>query len=177
MQYVLPLMLVIMSSVFVGKMFTPGLYDLYIRNRQLHFLEEEESLSKDLLMYDSFVEKIMVKDPFSISVSIRIVDLVELLNTCSANCFPVVENFSSKKLVGSISRNTLCIILSKQKDIEWIDLHTALPKMPNIQNTCFSPEMESVVINLMPYIDEAPLTINVKASIQVNSISVFIISL
>lgn len=42
MQYVLPLMLTVMSARLIGNIFIDGLYDIHIHTRQLNFLDEDE---------------------------------------------------------------------------------------------------------------------------------------
>ena len=39
MQYVLPLMIVVMAGRLVGNVFTEGLYDIHIKARNLYYLE------------------------------------------------------------------------------------------------------------------------------------------
>ena len=110
MQYVLPLMLVIVSAVFVGKMIVPGLYDVYMNNRELHFLEEEEMLDKDTRIYENNVSKVMTPDPICVGTQMRIGDILNTLQDCSGNCFPVVEN-NSTLFLGTISRKVLCVAI------------------------------------------------------------------
>lgn len=108
MQYVLPLMLVIMSAVFVGKNIVPGLYDVYINNRELSFLQEEEMLGRDARIYENNVSKIMTPNPICVSDKISVGSVISILQDCDGNCFPVVE-YNSKYLCGSISRKLLCV--------------------------------------------------------------------
>ena len=42
MQYVLPLMLTVMSARLIGNVFIDGLYDIHIHTRKLNFLDEDE---------------------------------------------------------------------------------------------------------------------------------------
>jgi chloride channel 7 len=48
MQYVLPLMLVVMAARLVGNVFTEGLYDIHIKARHLYYLEEVLSQTMSL---------------------------------------------------------------------------------------------------------------------------------
>lgn len=120
MQYVLPLMLVIMSAVFVGKNIVPGLYDVYINNRELSFLAEEEMLGSDTRIYENNVSKIMTPDPLCIGRRISIGNIISILQACDGNCFPVVEN-DSMNLYGSVSRKVLCVAISFRHKIGYND--------------------------------------------------------
>lgn len=113
MQYVLPLMLVIMSAVFVGKLIVPGLYDVYISNRELSFLEEEEMLDRDMRIHECSVSQIMTVEPLCVGTRITIGTVISILQECDGNCFPVVEN-DSRYLCGSVSRKVLCVAISHQ---------------------------------------------------------------
>lgn len=46
MQYVLPLMLTVLTARLVGNIFTEGIYDLHIHFKQLQFLDEDESITQ-----------------------------------------------------------------------------------------------------------------------------------
>ena len=178
MQYVLPLMLVVMSAVFVGRLFTPGLYDIYISNRQLRFLEEEESLSKDLNILGCNVSQIMVDNPTNLEPVMQIGDLLDILSSCSYHCFPVVENRLNNVLVGTISRKVLCGALLYQHStlkndgnssrITWSMIESTYPHYSDIDEIMkLSSINRSDEIDLIRYVDNAPHSINMNASVQV----------
>lgn len=89
MQYVLPLMLTVMTARWVGNLFTEGIYDMHIHTRRLNFLDEDESVSKLVQLHDLTVSDIMTKRPFYMLPVMRVGDFYEILRKTKHNCFPV----------------------------------------------------------------------------------------
>ena len=89
MQYVLPLMLTVMSARLIGNLFTEGLYDLHIHVKRLNFLEEDEGICKMVELHDLTVKEIMTSSPIVMYPLMRVRDCEELMKTNSHHCFPV----------------------------------------------------------------------------------------
>ena len=90
MQYVLPLMLTVTAAFLVGNIFTKSIYEQHIETRDLHLLEEEESLSEVAQFYDWTVSDVMTKDPISVRPVVRVGEIYDILRQCPHNCFPVI---------------------------------------------------------------------------------------
>ena len=121
MQYVLPIMLTVMSARLVGNVFTHGLYDMHIKVKNLLFLEEDDDLDHVSTIDKATVGAIMTKTPICLNGLVRVGDVVELLKECQHNCFPVVDRGSGQQspcvagtngiLVGTVSRRVICMVI------------------------------------------------------------------
>lgn len=94
MQYVLPLMLTVMSARFIGNIFTEGLYDLHIHAKKLGFLDEDEGISKMVELHDLTVKEVMTASPVVFYPLMLVGDCYELLRTNKHHCFPIGMYFS-----------------------------------------------------------------------------------
>jgi H+/Cl- antiporter ClcA len=91
MQYVLPLMLTVMSAQVVGNVFTEGLYDVHIHCKGLLFLEEDNEHVKEL---DTLVaEDVMTPAPVSLPAIVQVAEVLSVLEQTPHCCFPVVDIF------------------------------------------------------------------------------------
>ena len=128
MQYVLPIMLTVMSARLVGNIFTHGLYDVHIKCKGLMFLEEDDELDHVSAIEKTTVSSIMTCDPVCLLPVVRVGDVLDLLDTCSYQYFPVVESGSAVSppgmtqqldavagrsgfLLGLVSRNVICTLI------------------------------------------------------------------
>lgn len=89
MQYVLPLMLTVMTARWIGNLFTEGIYDMHIHTRRLNFLDEDESVSKLVQLHDLTVSDIMTKRPFYMLPVMRVGEFYDILQKTKHHCFPV----------------------------------------------------------------------------------------
>lgn len=89
MQYVLPLMLVVMAARLAGNVFTEGLYDIHIHSRYLHFLDEDESITHLYDLYDITVKDIMTNKPICFNEVLRVGDVYDVLRSCKHHLFPI----------------------------------------------------------------------------------------
>jgi chloride channel 7 len=101
MQYVLPLMLTVMTARLVGNIFTEGLYDMHIHSRRLNFLDEDEGVSKLVELHDLSVCEIMTRAPRHMAPVMRVGDLYDLLKLNKHHCYPVGKFFVECLLVSS----------------------------------------------------------------------------
>lgn len=93
MQYVLPLMLTVMSARLAGNIFNDGLYDIHIHNRNLHFLDEDEAAMQKQEFHDLTVLDVMTPKPISVRPVVRVGDIYCVLQDAKHNCFPVSKFF------------------------------------------------------------------------------------
>lgn len=89
MQYVLPLMLTVMSARFVGNMFSEGLYDMMIHTNHLNYLDEDEGIPILTDVVDINVTDIMVNQPLCLPPIVRVGIVYDLLKKTTHNCYPI----------------------------------------------------------------------------------------
>ncbi len=185
MQYVLPLMITVMTARLIGNLFNEGLYDMHINIRNLQYLDEEDCIQFSNL-YGVTVADIMTKSPVCLRPIVKAGEACDFLKKYRHNCFPIVLEDENDALGGTISRKALFALL-KQKAfgaasshpgdaatqrrispmINWStlegDFHTfeMSHELPHVSET-----ERSMWIDLRPYIDYAAYSINEHASIQ-----------
>lgn len=89
MQYVLPLMITVMTARMVGNIFTEGLYDMYIHLRFLNFLDEDESITHLADLHDITIADVMTKHPICLKPVVRVGDVYDMLMKAGHHCFPI----------------------------------------------------------------------------------------
>ncbi len=88
MQYVLPLMLTLMSARFVGNIFNEGLYEIHIHLRKLPFLGDElPSIAKK---YDMTASQVMSRKIVCLQAVETVGHIYDILSDTEYNCFPVL---------------------------------------------------------------------------------------
>eukprot|EP01032_Pedospumella_encystans_P012074 gene12074-13992_t len=188
MQYVLPLMLTVMTARWIGNLFTEGIYDMHIRTRRLDYLDEDESVSRLVQLHDLTISDIMTKRPFYMLPVMRVGEFYDILIKAKHNCFPVVESDESNILVGSILRKTICTLLKHKAFapshagpshtgtgappqrlfplVAWGTLECTYPRYPHVDQLNLSDADRECWLDLRPYLDSAPFTMNEHASVQ-----------
>ena len=114
MQYVLPLMLVVMAARLVGNIFNEGIYDLHIHCAQLDYLDEDEQFSKEMELHDLTVCEMMTKRPRCMYPLMRVGECFDTLRAGKHHCYPVLEDKNSQVLLGTMTRKVLCTICSTE---------------------------------------------------------------
>eukprot|EP01036_Dinobryon_divergens_P022196 gene22196-30436_t len=164
MQYVLPLMLTVMSARLIGNIFIDGLYDIHIHTRQLNFLDEDEGVSKLVELHDLSVSEIMTKDPIAVPPVINVGDIFDILKSSNHHCYPVVDANDGNILVGTITRKVICTLIKHR--VNWGTLECVYPRYPQIFQLSVDDSSRNDWLDLRPYIDSSPYTINEHASVQ-----------
>lgn len=114
----------------------------------------------------------------------------DLLRNCSHGTFPVVDTASSGTLFGTASRDMLCTLLKRKAFgspdilsdydesslsngpkrlsplVQWDTLERAYPKYPTIDDVDMRSADRNCLLDLRPYANTAPYTVNETASIQ-----------
>lgn len=191
MQYVLSLMIILMSARFTGNLFNEGLYDIHIHLKKIHFLEAD---------VPSIAEKREIDAAHAMSTNIKCLRPVErvgvvynLLQSCSHNTFPIVDDATGGTLYGTISRSVLVTLLhyrafgppppsdsepssSSPNDfgperlsplITWETIEQVYPNYPTIEDVpILNKHDHQWLLDLRPYANTTPYTINSTASIQ-----------
>ena len=185
MQYVLPLMLVVMSARLVGNIFNEGLYDIHIKNHNLAFLDEDESISHLPDLHDLKVNDIMSKHPIVLPQVLRVGDVYDILKRSKHHCYPITDETDSSMqplLCGIITRKVICTLIKNKAFgapttdvtssrrlsplISWEKLECIYPRYPDIEQLSITELERCSVIDLRPYIDFAPYSVNERSSVQ-----------
>ncbi|XP_057310873.1 H(+)/Cl(-) exchange transporter 7-like [Hydractinia symbiolongicarpus] len=183
--YGLPLMLCIIVAKWVGDFFNEGIYDIHIKLAGVPFLDwETPQMTSHISM--SHVMKTPVACFHAEERVGRIIDVLK--NTASHhNGFPVVDNVPQpgegrKKTFGTFRGTILrsqLIILLKQKvffdpgmsrprrhRLTIKDFRDAYPRFPPIRNINISQRERECYIDLRPFMNPVPYTIQEKSSLN-----------
>ena len=182
MQYVLPLMLVVMSARLIGNIFTEGLYDIHIQSRQLNFLDEDEGISHLADLHDLSVSEIMTKKPVCLRPVVRVGDVYDMLKKARHHSFPIIDEKDDMALSGVVSRKVLCTLIKHKAFgpahsdpnsssrisplVNWDTLECVYPRYPEVGELSITELDRCSWLDLRPYIDCSPYTINEHASVQ-----------
>lgn len=189
MQYVLPLMVTLMAARFTGNVFNDGLADIYMKLKKIPFLEPEvPSIAERNEMVAGQVMSTEVKCLRPVE---RVGVVYDLLRSCSHGNFPIVDTASGGTLYGTASRSILCTLLQRRAFgspdaleeydgvgenlgprrlsplVQWDTIERAYPRYPTIADVKISDPDRNCWLDLRPYANTAPYTVNETASIQV----------
>jgi len=194
MQYVLPLMLTLMAARFTGNVFNEGLYDIHINLKNIPFLQEEIPTIAE--RYEIVAGQVMSTDVKCLRPVERAGVVYDLLSSCSHNCFPIVDTTSGGTLYGTASRSMLCTLLKRRAFgppdvvleeydhlnenseslgpkrfsplVQWDTIEREFPRYPTIQDVEMKASDRNCWLDLRPYANTAPFTVNETSSIQVS---------
>lgn len=188
MQYVLPLMLTLMCARFTGNVFNEGLYDIHIKLKNIPFLEPEVPSVAE--KHEIVAGQVMSTDVKCLRPVERAGVVYDLLRNCSHGTFPVVDTASSGTLFGTASRDMLCTLLKRKAFgspdalsgynesgssgvpkrlsplVQWDTLERVYPRYPTIDDVEMRSADRNCLLDLRPYANTAPYTVNETASIQ-----------
>mmetsp|Transcript_69800 Transcript_69800/g.175820 ORF Transcript_69800/g.175820 Transcript_69800/m.175820 type:complete len:746 (+) Transcript_69800:55-2292(+) len=105
-EWVVPIFVTVMTAKWTGDLFNKGIYDIHIDLRNVPLLEHRPE--KDMLGMEA--RNVMATNVKSVSVASRVEDLVEVLESCRHNGFPVIEP-QSGRFIGLLDRSTLMHVL------------------------------------------------------------------
>jgi len=186
MQYVLPLMLTLMAARFTGNVFNEGLYDIHIHLKNIPFLEAEVPSVAE--RHEIVAGQVMSTDVKCLRPVERAGIVYDLLSSCNHGCFPIVDISSGGTLYGTASRSMLCTLLQRRafgpadahshadEDslgprrlsplVQWDAIEKVFPRYPTIDDVIMTNNDRDCWLDLRPYGNTAPYTINETASIQ-----------
>ncbi|KAI8055277.1 chloride channel [Syncephalis plumigaleata] len=152
LTYVLPIMVAVMISKWVGDAFGDGgLDDAIIRLKGYPYLEDNDD---ENLHTDRPAERIMTRMEDLVVLFERghiIQEIEDLLESTEYNGFPIVRSIQDMKLVGYITRVDLK---------EALDLyHSQNESISEWPCVFANEEVPDECINLYPWINETPLTV------------------
>lgn len=160
LTYVLPIMVAVMISKWVGDAFGKrGIYESWIRYQGYPFLD----IKDDTPMPDIPISQIMTRmdDLVCISSATTIESLRELLKTHKFRGFPVIHSPQTPTLLGYISRIELTFALDN-----------AGRSLPDSTEAFFSHQPladPTITLDLRPWMDQTPITLSSKSSLQLTS--------
>jgi len=186
MQYVLPLMLTLMAARFTGNVFNEGLYDIHIKLKNIPFLEPEVPTIAE--KYEIVAGQVMSTEVKCLRPVERAGVVYDLLRSCSHGSFPIVDTFSGGTLYGTASRSMLCTLLQRRAFgepdaladydehelgprrlsplVQWDTIERVYPKYPTIDDVNMRTGDRNSWLDLRPYANTVPYTVNETASIQ-----------
>jgi chloride channel 7 len=188
MQYVLPLMLTLMAARFTGNVFNEGLYDIHIALKKIPFLEPDVPSIAE--RNEIVVAQVMSTEVKCLRPVERAGVVYDLLHGCGHGNFPIVDTASGGTLYGTVSRSTLCTLLQRRafgspdvlEDydgphqtlgprrlsplVQWDTIERAYPRYPTIADIRMQEVDRNCWLDLRPYANTAPYTVNETASIQ-----------
>lgn len=187
MQYVLPLMIVLMSARFTGNVFNEGLYDIHIHLKHIPFMEPEVPPVAE--RNEIVAGQVMSAEVKCLRPVERAGVVYDLLRSCQHGTFPIVDTASGGTLYGTASRDMLCTLLQRRAFgnadvlddydssdtlgprrlsplVQWDTIERAYPRYPTIDDVEIGEMDRNCWLDLRPYANTAPYTINETASIQ-----------
>lgn len=169
LTYVLPIMIAVMLSKWVGDAISPrGIYESWIHFNGYPFLDNRDDNGSSIPDVPAAQVMTRIEDLIVITASGHTIQtLRQLLTQHRFRGFPVIDNTRDALLLGYISRTELAYALS-----------SALSTPRNL-----SPETEAhfshqplsdptTSLDLRPWMDQTPITLNAKASFQL-TVSMF----
>ncbi|KAL1606452.1 chloride channel [Paraconiothyrium brasiliense] len=163
LTYVLPIMIAVMISKWVGDAISPrGIYESWIHFNGYPFLDNRDDNSSSIPDVPAAQVMTRIDDLITITATGHtIASLRQLLSQHRFRGFPVIDSSHDALLLGYISRTELAFALK-----------SALSTPRNL-----SPETEAhfshqpladptTSLDLRPWMDQTPITLNAKASFQ-----------
>ncbi|RYZ90921.1 MAG: CBS domain-containing protein [Proteobacteria bacterium] len=178
--YLLPLMVTFAAARYTGNAINMPMYDMHIALKELPFLEGALK-TLGLLNYHP-IEEFMSTPVVTLNEVNLVSNVFHTLSTKTHNGFPVVN--SQGHLKGFILRKTLTQILklkafckvvveaSGEKKLAsaatvfYDTLERNYPNYPRIEDIALSPSDMECYLDVRPYMDTAPYTINISSSVQ-----------
>jgi chloride channel 3/4/5 len=169
LTYVLPIMIAVMISKWVGDAISPrGIYESWIQFQGYPFLDNRDDNSSSIPDVPASQVMTRIEDLVVITATGHTVSsLRRLLIQQQFRGFPIIDNTRDALLLGYISRTELAYALS-----------AALSPPRNLSEDTeayFSHQPLSdptTSLDLRPWIDQTPITLNAKASFQL-TVSMF----
>mmetsp|Transcript_7658 Transcript_7658/g.12914 ORF Transcript_7658/g.12914 Transcript_7658/m.12914 type:complete len:286 (+) Transcript_7658:3-860(+) len=189
-QYLVPLMLTVMLARWVGNIFNEGLYDIHIHLKKIPFLEENDT---EHGIVDISVGDVMTPAPICFPPLVSVFEVFDLLQRNNHHAFPVVgraslkgdEDSGPEVLLGMVPRKVICVLLKHRaigyydekpemgKDtpplsplVNWGALEREYPNYPDVDDITLSANDASGWLDLRPYMDRGPFTLNEKSTVQ-----------
>lgn len=158
LTYVLPIMVAVMTSKFIGDAFgKSGIYESWIEMQGYPYLDKNE----DSFYGSEVVQLMMPFEELSIISSARdntIASLHQLLRSDPHRGYPIVLDEHKKTLIGYIDANDLRRALAEAQHLP--------DRTPVVVNSEAESSGSPVVLSLMPYIDSTPFVLATQSNIR-----------
>ena len=166
MQFLLPIMLVLTVSKWVGDFFNISLYDLHVELKCMPFVESYPPTGMEQMKCGDISTYPVISVPMRSTVG----HIVRVLNSNTHGGFPVTNN--RNKMVGFILRNHLSILVNailsaadngnQSLTLKYTEFATTLQskrvRMPELE--ALSEGQAAIPTDLSPYVDNHPLTVH-----------------
>jgi len=173
MQYVLPLMLCLMTARCVGNVFNDGLYDIHVKLAKMPFLEED--LPEEITHQHLTAAHIMCKDHRRLRPVQTVGDVCDALAAAPGQqAFAVADDDGF--FVGSVSRKVVCVVLADgafgsaddagAPTLAWARLERHYPSHPDVPQLKLSSGDRERLLDLRPYVDRGAHTVRHSASVE-----------
>ncbi|KAF3938256.1 hypothetical protein ABW19_dt0205708 [Dactylella cylindrospora] len=158
LTYVLPIMVAVLISKWVGDAFDrKGIYEAWINFQEYPFLDNRDDPVPDLLVSQVMtrLEDIVVIEATGHTIG----SLDEILHTQPYKGFPVVADARDALLLGYISRTELRYAIDKAKD---------LPRTTECHfgGATFMGVVSENSIDMRPWMDQTPVTLPARSSLM-----------
>ncbi|KAF2112732.1 chloride channel [Lophiotrema nucula] len=169
LTYVLPIMIAVMISKWVGDAISPkGIYESWIHFNAYPFLDNRDDNGSSIPDVPAAQVMTRIEDLIVITATGNTIQsLRELLARHRYRGFPVIDNTKDAILLGYISRTELAFALSSAQN--------ATRNLDDATEAYFSHQPLSdpaSSLDLRPWMDQTPITLNAKASFQL-TVSMF----
>lgn len=163
LTYVLPIMIAVMISKWVGDAIEPrGIYEAWIQFNGYPFLDNRDDNAALVPDVPASQVYTLIEDLIVITATGHTIESLEqLLKEHPYRGFPIIDDALSAVLLGYISRTELAFALSTS---------TSSPRnLPADTEAYFSHQGladPTTTLDLRPWMDQTPITLNAKASLQ-----------
>lgn len=166
LTYVLPIMIAVMISKWVGDAFgRRGIYETWIQFNEYPFLDNRDESA----IPDVPVQQIMTRvDDLAVLTATghTLQSIQEFLLAHPYRGFPVVLEATHNILIGYISRTELLFALkTAAAETRNLDVTFSHPPLATINSLTANAEFPTA-LDLRPWMDQTPITLNVKSSLQ-----------
>ena len=169
LTYVLPIMIAVMISKWIGDAISPrGIYESWIHFKEYPFLDNRDDNGSSIPDVSASHVMTRIEDLTAITATGHTIgSLRELLSQHRFRGFPVIDNSRDALLLGYISRTELQYALQTAR---------TPPRSLPLETEAFLAHQPlsdpTTSLDLRPWMDQTPITLNAKASFQL-TVSMF----
>jgi len=195
-QFVLPLMLTLMTARIIGSLFNEDLYHIHIHlKRGVEFLEAElRSITRH---HNLVAGQIMGSNVIFIRPVEKVGVVYDILTSSNHSNYPVVDTDDRNILFGTISRHALCSLLQQRAFgspadsesigkntptimanylqvgdrryfplVQWEIIEKSYPKYPSVADVRITGQDREQWVDLRPYANTAAVSVQETSSVE-----------
>ncbi|EGC37379.1 hypothetical protein DICPUDRAFT_150047 [Dictyostelium purpureum] len=172
LQYLLPIMLTVMTAKWVADALIHPLFDILIQMKYIPYLEPHPSKEMKLMM----CKHIMAKKPVYLCETSTIGEILRVLKETRHNGFPVVNNHDDRLVKGLLLRTQLLMILERVSDVyipnsetvySHLEYTTKLTwKLPSVNDFSFDPADYDQEVDLTEVMNITVINVNVEFAVS-----------